>query len=108
MGGEEKMIDINILFDIANVAFLVGTILLIRAVLKNRKILNGYDPTGSFLTLFALLVCEVCYLAMGNLVSVLLSTVTIAYWVLAFAFSVRNLLQERREIRAVKELVLGK
>jgi hypothetical protein len=45
------MINVALLFDIANGAFLIGTSLLIRGVLKNRKILNGYDPTGSFLTL---------------------------------------------------------
>jgi len=85
------------LIDSANVAFFIGTILLIKAILKNRKILNGYDPIGSFLTLLALCIFQVCYLMMGNFVSFSLALVTVSYWVLAVVYSVKLRLNGKKK-----------
>lgn len=81
---------LTLLIDSANVAFFIGTSLLIRAVLKNRKILNGYDLIGSFLTLLALCIFQVCYFMMGNFVSFSLAMLTVSYWVLAFVYSLKS------------------
>ena len=90
------MLDPSILFNISNILFLVGTSLLIRAVLKNRKILMGYDWLGALLTLSAMVSIQLAYLTfvqMGltnYLVSFLFSLPTVAYWVLVTAYTIKN------------------
>ena len=68
------------LFLIANIFFLVATILLIKTVIKNRKILKGYDLTGSFLTLLGMMFATIALYLLGDLFSVMCSMFTTLYW----------------------------
>jgi len=58
--------DAQTLFNISNIFFLIGTSLLIRSVLKNRKILNGYDWLGAVLTLMAISTVEGAYILLTS------------------------------------------
>ena len=88
--------DAQTLFNISNIFFLIGTSLLIRSVLKNRKILNGYDWLGAILTLTAMLTVEGAYVLLNFWVSLLFSLPTVVYWVLVTAYSIKNKLWENR------------
>lgn len=85
-----------LLFNISNILFLVGTSLLIRAVLKNRNILKGYDWLGALLTLSAMVCVQLAYVDFiqngqsAYWVSFLFSLPTVAYWVLVTAYTIKN------------------
>jgi hypothetical protein len=95
--------DPSLLFNISNVLFLVGTSLLIRAVLKNRNILKGYDWLGALLTLAAMACVQQAYIMFiqegltSYYVSFLFSLPTVAYWVLVTAYSIKNKLKSRKK-----------
>lgn len=94
------MIDPSMLFNISNVLFLVGTSLLIRAVLKNRNILKGYDWLGALLTLSAMVCVQQAYIEFiqsgltSYWVSFGFSLPTVAYWVLVTVYTIRARLQK--------------
>lgn len=89
------MIDPSTLFNISNVLFLVGTSLLIRAVIKNRNILKGYDWLGALLTLSAMLFVQYAYIEFIQMgltsyyISFGFSLPTVSYWVLVTAYTIR-------------------
>jgi Na+-transporting NADH:ubiquinone oxidoreductase subunit NqrE len=97
------MISPSVFFNISNVLFLIGTSLLIRAVLKNRNILNGYDWLGSLLTLTAMICSEYAYVLFiergdsAYWISFLFSLLTVAYWALASFYSVKAKLKGRKK-----------
>lgn len=97
------MIDPSIFFNVSNVLFLIGTTLLIRAVLKNRNILNGYDWLGSLLTLTAMICSEFAYILFimegqsAYWISFLFSLLTVAYWALASFYSIKSKLKGRKK-----------
>ena len=71
---------LDIRFMVANFILLIGTILLIRAVWKNREILQGYSAIGALLTFIPLLIFISCYVTMGNWMALIFSSVTVLYW----------------------------
>jgi hypothetical protein len=89
-----EMLDPSILFNLSNVLFLLGTSLLIRAVLKNRNILKGYDWLGALLTLSAMLCVQQAYIQFiqsgqsSYYISFLFSLPTVTYWFLVTVFSI--------------------
>lgn len=97
------MIDPSLLFNLSNILFLIGTTLLIRAVLKNRNILNGYNWLGSLLTLTAMVCSEYAYIIFieegqsSYWISFLFSLVTVFYWFLATVYSIKTKLKERKK-----------
>lgn len=91
--------DAQTLFNVSNILFLIGTSLLIRVVLKNRKVLNGYDWLGAVLTLMAMLTVEGAYVLLNFWVSLLFSLPTVAYWILVSVYSIRNKLKLRMQKR---------
>jgi hypothetical protein len=96
------MIDAQTLFNISNVAFLTGTSLLIRAVIKNRSILKGYDWLGALLTFFAMLCVQGAYIVFienglsGYWISFVFSLPTVSYWFLVTVYTIRNKFAGRR------------
>jgi len=80
----------------ANVVNLIAVLLLMRAIIKNRNILKGYNVSGTLLTFIAILGFEIGFYLMGNYVSFGLGIINLAFWFMAFVFSLRNLMRERR------------
>jgi multisubunit Na+/H+ antiporter MnhF subunit len=111
------MIDTQLVFNIANTIFLIGTGLLIYAVIKNRNILRGFQPLGSVLTLLAMSFVEFNYWQLITYFnetslwySIVSSGVTIAFWVLASVFSIRNTIRswwEQRKGRLTVYKLIG-
>ena len=83
----------NLLLDIGNIVMLIGTLLLIRAVIKDRKILKGYNPVGSILTMLGMITFDTFYVVINNQFSLWIAMVTTAYWFLASVYSVRIALE---------------
>ncbi len=82
--------------DFANVVNFVAVLFLMRAVIKDRKVLRGFSVSGSFLTFIAISSFEVAYFSLGIFVSFALGLVSLVFWLLAFTFSLRKYLAERK------------
>lgn len=81
----------------ASIVNFVALLLLLRAILKDRKVLRGYSITGSLLTFISLCAFEVAYYLLGNWVSVVLGLAGVFFWFIAFVFSLRLKLELRQQ-----------
>jgi len=77
---------IDALFIVANFILLLGTLLLIRAVIKNRDVLEGYSMLGAILTVIPIGIFLVCYLMMENWFAFAFGLVTFGYWCIVVGF----------------------
>ena len=75
---------------------------MLRAVIKNRKVLRGYSIVGSFLTFVSIVGFEIAYYLLGNVVGFALGWATVAFWFIAFVYSLR---QKLKDIKKQKETV---
>jgi hypothetical protein len=87
---------VDITMNFANVVNLIAVLLLMRAVIKNRDFLKGFSVSGTFLTFVAILGFDVGFFLMGNYVSSALGLVTLAFWFMAFAFSLRDFFRSKK------------
>ncbi len=87
----------NLVLDIASVVNFVALLLMLHAVIKNRKVLRGYSIIGSFLTFISILGFEIAYYLLGNLVGFALGWATVAFWFTAFVYSLRQRLKDNPE-----------
>jgi len=69
-------------------------LLMLRAVIKNRKVLRGYSIVGSFLTFTSIVGFEVAYLLLGNVVGFALGWATVAFWFIAFLYTLKQRLKK--------------
>jgi hypothetical protein len=83
----------NLVLDFASIINFIALLLMLRAVLKNRKVLSGYSITGSFLTFVSIVGFEVAYYLLGNVFGFALGWATVAFWFIAFIFSLRQKLK---------------
>jgi hypothetical protein len=86
----------------ASIVNFVALLLLLRAILKDRKMLRGYSISGSFLTFVSLCAFEVAYYLLGNWVSVILGFAGVLFWALAFVYSLRLKLEQRQQNKHVR------
>jgi len=86
----------SIVLDFANIVNLIAVLLLMRAIIKDRKVLKGFSITGSFLTFIAILGFEIAYVLLGNTISVGLGLVSLVFWFLAFTFTLRKSFYENQ------------
>ena len=89
---------VNTVLDFANIVNVIAVLLLMRAIIKERKVLKGFSISGSFLTFVAILGFEIAYILLGNLISVGLGLVTLVFWFLVFIFNLRRWIYEHRII----------
>ena len=87
---------VDMAMNFANFVNLIAVLLLMRAVIKNRDVLKGFSVSGTFLTFVAILGFDVGFFLMGNYVSLALGLVTLTFWFMAFAFSLRNFFRLRK------------
>ncbi len=88
----------NLVLDVASVVNFVALLLMLRAVIKNRKVLRGYSISGSFLTFASIVGFEVAYYFLGNTVGFALGWATVAFWFTAFVYSVKQKLSGGKAI----------
>jgi hypothetical protein len=83
----------NLALDLASVINFVALLLMLRAVIKSRNALRGYSIIGSFLTFVSIVGFEVAYYLIGNVVGFALGWATVAFWFIAFVYSLRQRLK---------------
>jgi uncharacterized membrane protein len=83
----------NLALDFASIINFVALILMLRAVIKNRKVLRGYSIIGSFLTFISICGFEVAYYLLGNIFGFALGWATVVFWFTAFVYSLRQKLK---------------
>jgi hypothetical protein len=93
----------NLILSFASVANFIALLLMLRAVIKNRKVLRGYSITGSFLTFVSILGFEFAYYLLGNIVGFALGWATVAFWFTAFLYSLKQRLGGTKEQKEMVE-----
>ena len=91
------MDSVSIVLDFANGVNLIAVLLLMRAIIKDRKVLRGFSVSGSFLTFIAILGFEIAYVLLENPISVALGLVNLVFWLMAFIFTLRKWLHEHKQ-----------
>jgi hypothetical protein len=87
----------NLILDIASVINFAALLLLLRAVIKNRNVLRGYSIAGSFLTFVSIIGFEVAYYFFRNMVGFALGWATVVFWFVAFVYSFKAYLDNRKK-----------
>ncbi len=87
---------INMALNVGNFVNIIAILLMMRAIIKDRNILKGFSVSGTLLTIVAILSFQTAIYLMGNYLSFGLGLVGLAFWLMAFVFSLRNLIRERR------------
>ncbi len=83
----------NLVLDIASIVNFVALLWMIRAIIRNRNYLRGFSVIGSFLTFISIVGFEFAYYLLGNVVGFAFGWATVAFWVIAFVYSLRLKLQ---------------
>jgi glucose uptake protein GlcU len=89
----------NLLLDIGCVINFVALLWMLRAVIKNRNALRGYSVMGSFLTFISLVFFEFAYHLVGNIIGFTLSWATVAFWFIAFIYTLKQKLADRKQAK---------
>lgn len=93
----------NIVLSIPSVVNFTALLLMLRAVIKNRKVLRGYSVLGSFLTFVSIVGFEIAYYLLGNIIGFALGWATVAFWFIAFLYSLRQRLKGTEEQKEMVE-----
>lgn len=80
----------ELLFSIANILFLTGTVFLIRTVIKNRNTLSDFNPSGSLLNFSGMLINTFALVGLGYYTTVIISAPTMLFWAIASIYSLKN------------------
>lgn len=87
---------IELLFSLANISYLTGTLLLARRVIKNRSALKDFDPYGSFITVIGLSINTIALNALGFYTTIIISVPTILFWIIATIYAFKSLFENRK------------
>ena len=93
----------NLALSLASIINFSALMLMLRAVIKNRKVLRGYSIVGSFLTFVSIVGFEVAYYMLGNIIGFALGWATVAFWFIAFLYSLRQKLKGTEEEKEMVE-----
>lgn len=97
----------NLLLDIGCVINFIALIWMLRAVIKNRNVLQGYSVVGSFLTFVSLIIFELAYHIVGNVLGFTLTWATVAFWFIVFVYTLKHKLAERKQSKSHININLG-
>jgi hypothetical protein len=87
----------NLLLDVASIINFIALLWMLRAIIKNRNYLRGFSIVGSFLTFISIVGFELAYHLLGNVVGFAFGWATVAFWFIAFVYSLRQKLQGSKE-----------
>ena len=93
----------NLALSFASIINFTALMLMLRAVIKNRKVLRGYSIIGSFLTFVSIVGFEVAYYLLGNIIGFALGWATVAFWFIAFVYSFRQKLERTEKEKEMVE-----
>ena|SRR5271157_3945729 len=83
----------NLALSVASIINFTALLLMLRAVIKNRNALRGYSVSGSFLTFISIVGFQFAYYLLGNSVGFILGWVSVAFWFIAFIYTLRQRLK---------------
>lgn len=84
------MNNIELFFNLANFCYLIGTLLLIRRVIKNRNALKDFDPYGSSTNFIGMTINCLALVGLGMYTTIIISTPTMAFWAMVAIYSFKN------------------
>lgn len=84
------MDNIELFFNLANFCYLIGTLLLIRRVIKNRNALKDFDPKGSTINFIGMTINALALAGLGMYATIIISTPTMAFWAIVAIYSFKN------------------
>ena len=93
----------NLLLDIASAVNFIALLWMLRAIIKNRNVLRGYSTVGSFLTFVSIVGFEVAYHLLGNTIGFILGWFTVAFWFIAFVYSLKQKLKGTKQEKEMIE-----
>jgi hypothetical protein len=93
----------NLALSIASIVNFTALLLMLRAVLKNRNALRGYSIPGSFLTFVALVGFQIAYYLLSNTVGFILGWVSVAFWFIAFIYTLKQRLRGTEQEKEMAE-----
>lgn len=85
------MNDVELFFSLANIFYLIGTILLTRRVIKNRNTLKDFDPYGSSTNFIGMTINSLALAGLGMYTTIIISTPTMVFWAIVAIYSFRQL-----------------
>ena len=80
----------ELFFNIANLFYLIGTLLLIRRVIKNRNSLKDFDSCGSTINFIGMTVNCIALAVLGMYITIVISSPTMAFWAIVAIYSFKN------------------
>lgn len=86
----KTMNNIELFFNLANICYLIGTILLTRRVIKHRSILKDFDAHGSALNFIGMTVNCIAFVALGMYMTIIISFPTLIFWAIVAIYSFKN------------------
>ena len=93
----------NLLLDVASIVNFVALLWMLRAIIKNRNYLRGFSVVGSFLTFVSIVGFEFAYHLLGNVIGFAFGWATVAFWFIAFVYSLRQKLQGSKKQKEIAE-----
>ncbi len=96
----------NLLLDVASIINFIALLWMLRAIVKNRNYLRGFSIVGSFLTFVSILGFEFAYHLLGNVVGFAFGWATVAFWFIAFVYSLRQKLKGQKNRSAPSKVNL--
>ncbi len=80
----------DLLFALANMLYLFGTIFLIKRLIKNRNSINDFDFYGSSINFIGMAVTAFAFIGIKSYIAVVISIPTMLFWMMAAVFSFKN------------------
>jgi len=80
----------DLLLSLANFLYLLGTIFMIKRLLKNRNSLNDFDFHGSTINFIGMVVTAYAFIEIKSYIAVVISIPTMLFWAMAAVFSFKN------------------
>ena len=87
----------NLLLDLASAVNFIALLWMLRAIIKNLNVLRGYSVVGSFLTFVSIVGFELAYHLLGNIIGFILGWFTVAFWFIAFVYSLKQKLKDKKQ-----------
>jgi len=93
----------NLILDVASIVNFIALLWMLRAIIKNRNVLKGFSIVGSFLTFISIVGFELAYHLLGNIIGFALGWVTVAFWFIAFIYSLKQKLKRTTKQKQMVE-----
>lgn len=82
--------NVELLFEIANALYLVGTILLTIGIIKNKDTLYGFNPYGSLIKAFATIITSIALIKLELYTASIILIPTLVFWIITSFYSFRD------------------